>query len=193
MMHVLILILSMLPGDRGGGLSSDDLDEHIAADKRARKTCGPVSVWYCIRRFGREVPPEQIVDSAGIEAGGVTLQQLLDLCLENELPAKGISGSKRDLAELPVPAILVIGSRHAVVYEGIDAETGHIRFFEPTYGLMKTAPMAEALELWTGEAIVFEDPRPSGFLLTSLAISTACTILLLGWFVSRMKRKPFAP
>ncbi len=160
-MAAFLLLLFSPMAIEDGSLSSEELDNRVTAIVSARRRCGPTAVWYCLRRLGRDVRVQEVFDRVAVGSEGVSAQALLDLCSSFGAPAKGVFGSRQNIESLPIPSILIIDSRHCVVYEGISPSGQEVRVFEPTNAGLRTVSMEVVQRQWTGEAIVFSEPQMS--------------------------------
>ncbi len=93
-------------------MSSDDIDENVARVRVNRVACGPISVWYCLRRLGGDANVEDVIRNAQLADDGIGALQLVALCRSYGLTPRAVVCSRGSLAELPVPAILFIDDRH---------------------------------------------------------------------------------
>lgn len=164
----------LLAADAGGGISTAELDQYFALLRKRRVACGPVSAWYCLRRYGYNVPLERVMQQAPITDKGVSLEALLECIqsLEPSLKPKAVTGDPRNLETLPVPSILVLGG-HCVVYDGLDRAERQVRVFDPVGRRPANEPLDLVMKLWEGEAIVFESPQ------LSRAAFVAMTVLVV--------------
>ncbi len=188
----MIKVLIISSGLCFGGMetvSTENIDSYVNMVVRARKACGPTSVWYCLRRLGHDAQLTALWQEAKIEADGTSLQNLLDLLHAHGVSAQAVAGDPSKLADLPAPAILVVDDAHCVVYEGFESDGTGVRYFEPSVGKVRTVPWEEMQRHWTGEAIVFRPPAlPRGkFLLFGLC-GAACVLMPAAVF---RWRKPF--
>ncbi len=155
-----------------------DIDRLAAESRKTLKSCGPVSVWYCLRRLGHPVRVEDVLAAGGDERG-VQLRGLVSLAERFGARARLLSGDKANLASLPVPCILVIESNHCVVYEGLADEGRSVTVFEPYSGRTVTAPVAELEPVWTGEVVTFTDLPLSRVGFASTVVLTSLGVLAI--------------
>jgi len=147
---------------------SSDVDNYHAEMRRNRVACAPLSVWYCLGRFGKNKTVADVIARAELADDGMSLSALLTLSRDVGLFASAIVVDKFDLPSLTCPAVLILDDRHCVVFEGLVNDT-EVRVFEPTTRTVGFAPIGWVQEHWTGEAIVFAPPAhgsslPIGFL-----------------------------
>jgi hypothetical protein len=181
-----------------GAVSSDDIDAYIGQVLKARKSCGPTSVWYCLRRLGHPVKLQEIWREASIEADGVRVGDLLGLFQSRGITAQALRGDPSRLETLPTLAILIIDDQHCIVYEGLDPENNMVRYFEPALGQIRSVPREEVQRHWSGEAIVLQLPLLSlrafgavAFMGFAGIISAAAALQWL-WFPGRTFSTPAA-
>lgn len=147
------------------GVSSVDLDAFLDRAKAHQRECGPISVWYCLKRFGKSIEYERVINSTKMGAKGISLEEVRKLCDEFGLVGSCVELRSRELSRLPLTTIMVIDSNHCVVYEGIDA--GRVLLFEPSTGFWTRMAEQELHGRWTGHAIVFEPIAESNWRLVA--------------------------
>lgn len=155
------------------GVPSDELDAHLRQAEMDRKSCGPRAAWHCLRRFGRDVSFDDVSRDVGHTEKGTRLDDLVAGLRKNGLPARAVVCEPAQLAELPVPSILVIDDSHCIVYEGFEADGKTVRYYEPAHRQYKTASAGAFLRDWSGKAIVFEEPQLSPVWFAALAAVAA--------------------
>src|SRR5262245_24047886 len=173
----LVFSMALIGSGADGGFSSADIEAQIAAARKARSVCGPVCVWFCLRRLGQEADLATVVEQAEMESRGIRLDRLLSLAQSFGLPARAVVFDPKQLEAVPQPAILVIGQSHCVVLGAVDPAQGKARIFEPATGRVGDESMTRLTERWSGEAIIFADP-PMPWLRFSwlLALAASCTV-----------------
>ncbi len=184
MIKVLILSCGLCCGSLGE-VSTENIDSYVDMVVKARKACGPTSVWYCLRQLGHRVQLVDLWRESKIEADGTNLQDLLNLLHAHGVSAQAIASDPPSLKNLPVPSILVVDDAHCIVFEGLEPDETRVRYFEPSVGKVRTVSCDEMQRHWTGEAIVFGPPALSGgrFALFGL-FGVACALMppaLLHW------------
>jgi hypothetical protein len=172
----------------GPGVTSDQLDVLSARAKEAKKTCGPVAVWYRLQRGGMNLDLSQVLDQSQLTEEGISLRQLLELSRSFGLTGRVLKGDKSALENVPPLSILVITPAHCVVFEGLEKD-GSARIFEPTAGEVMSVPVEELRSVWSGEAVVFQDPSLSWIAFSALAVTSAVLVcgmvLALSWFLKQ--------
>jgi len=170
-----VLALGLVAGQ--SGITSEMLDAYEAAWRTSRKACGPVAVSYCLQRFGRAGSPAELAAQIEFGPDGVAASDLLTVAAKYGMSARALAGDPTNYEALPVPSILILDSRHCVVYEGANAN-GQIQIFEPADGQRKEAIRERLSKRWTGEVIVFDTPALSWFGFSAWAIVAMCGVLL---------------
>lgn len=126
----------------------------------------------------------------------MSLRTLLDLLGSYGVDAQGLDIDPGKLEALPVPSILVIDAHHCVVYEGMEPDGQHVRYFDPAGGRPRTYPVEEFRKHWTGAAVLFAPLPLSNLAFAATAGLAALGILLLfsaGRFLGRLRaRRPAA-
>ena len=82
------------------------LEVHIAQARRAKQNCGPIALWYTLRKQGLDVEPKEVVSRAKFEHNGTSLDQLLELSKSFGIRGRALRASKDRLRELPTSTIL---------------------------------------------------------------------------------------
>lgn len=173
------------PAQSAAGMTTDQIDAHLATIERNRVACGPNSLWFCLRQLGREHDRLALIAQAPIEENGIDLQSLLRLSETAGLPAFVTDVASRSLEDIPLPAILVVGAHHCVAFAGFTPD-GKAQIFEPSQLAFRTIEPDALLRNWNGVAVVFAEPPMSvgssilvGIFTAALtsAIVIACAIL----------------
>ncbi len=169
--------LALAPG-AGEPIASEQVV--AAADYLARrnKSCGPISAYYCLRRLGRPVNYAELSSGVALEEDGVSLGEVHRLLTAAGARAEVIRAEPDALESLPAPSILVLQSRHCVVLDGFDREAGNVRVFEPATSKGYIVRGDAIRQAWTGEAIVFDEPRLPRWKF--YATAAAAMVLVLG-------------
>lgn len=132
--------------------------------------------------MGRDVKLKEVLARAKLGDEGTNIPNLLDLLASFGMPGEILSGERSDLEALPSPSILLIGSSHCVVFEGLEDGGRTVRFFEPSNGSMRVVPREAMSRDWTGKVIVFGKPPLSwrGFLSWTTLSASSTVLLFLG-------------
>jgi ABC-type bacteriocin/lantibiotic exporter with double-glycine peptidase domain len=192
MLWAKLLILSNCcfgaPGDEH--FSEKDLDRYEAQVLKARQNCGPVSLWYCLRRFGKDVPVEQVLHQANLGDQGILLQDLLRLAESFGVPGEALRADKARLEDLSIPSIVLARNGvHCVVYDGRDPTGQQVLFFEPNEARVKSMPVEEFRKHWSGEVILFQPPQMSWKAFGSLVALSCMAVVLVGLLLDRWVRR----
>jgi ABC-type bacteriocin/lantibiotic exporter with double-glycine peptidase domain len=167
-------------------ISIEELDQHLSQIRREENLCGPRAAWYCLRRMGRPVNWREVLGRCRLGDDGMSLEDLQKLLASFEVPARGLVGGASRLDSLPVPCLLVTGSRHCIVLEGIDKANGEATFFEPARGKVITAPLAILEAQCSGEAIVFDETAMSPAAHIGYVSVGAIAVIVLWWIAGRV-------
>lgn len=115
--------------------------------------CGAACLAMICRHFGRAVSLARIRQLLHTSTDGTSLRALCAGAEELGLAARSVKASKRNLPQMPLPAIVHWEGNHWVVL--YDADENHVRVADPAAGLKKL-PRAEFEEKWTGYAALFD-------------------------------------
>lgn len=187
---MIILLLSLcLAGGPDSAISSENLDVYKVSVQRARKSCGPVALWYCLKSLGHDVAVQDVVDRTDVGEEGTSLSNLLEVSASFGLPGRAVHGDRAHLTALPTPAILIVDSTHCVVLEGTDAVGLLAHIFEPTLAHRKSVPLKELQQGWSGTAILFSDPPLSSWGFGAVVCLTALTVIGMSALLMKIARK----
>jgi len=142
-------------------------------------SCGPVSLWYCLKWYGRPEHVHDLINGIPKVPGGVQIEKLAEVSNQRGLPCNIVKHLSSDIATLPVPSILVINDKHCVVYLGVDRKTDDYLIFEPLNGRQGTEQRSNLEAAATGIALVFS-PLPSTFHAMEYGAIGSLFLLLLG-------------
>ncbi len=160
-----ILLLCAVPNvdgaDQQAGLSTAQLDSYGAAVQKARRCCGPLAVWYCLHRLGRQVDVEDVMHRIPVEEKGASLDSLGAALDDYGVAHQFLRATERNVARLPSPCILVLGGSHCIVSDGMTADGTGLRVFDPARRWLKVLPIGDLQRSWDGTCIVFAPPKPS--------------------------------
>jgi prepilin-type N-terminal cleavage/methylation domain-containing protein len=154
-----------------GQVKSSALVELAETAHKNRSACGPLAVWYVLGRLGHRRDADELIASAGLNEQGTTIRRLLEMLSENNCSARAICTDKDRLTLLPVPSILIVDKgTHCVVYDGMDDERQLAKVFETTNKEIRFVDLKQLRRTWTGEAIIFQDPRPSPYAFCAMLV-----------------------
>jgi HlyB family type I secretion system ABC transporter len=115
--------------------------------------CGAACLAMVCRYFGRAVGLSRIRQLVHTTLDGTSLRGLCSAATELGLAARSVKASSRNLAHMPLPAIVHWGGNHWVVL--FDVGASHVRVADPSLGVRRLA-LAELREKWTGYAALFD-------------------------------------
>jgi ABC-type bacteriocin/lantibiotic exporter with double-glycine peptidase domain len=175
------LVFSLWAATNGNSyLSSEELDAYVARVRAAQMNCGPLALYYCLRRQGQVIDREEVLKRAGAGEKGVKIKKLLDVSRSFGVKAKILHYDRRNTGLLPIPSILVVSSAHCIVYDGTDASGETVLIFEPYDGSVRSVPTQMIQNSWTGDVIVFREPE-----LSHLGFVVMILITAIGFIVSK--------
>jgi HlyB family type I secretion system ABC transporter len=115
--------------------------------------CGAASLAMVCRHFGRAVSLARIRQAVYVASDGASLKGICRGAQELGLAARSVKTSPRNLAQMPLPAIVHYDGNHWVVLYHVDRK--HAWVADPGIGL-KRMTRAEFEEKWTGYAALFD-------------------------------------
>jgi prepilin-type N-terminal cleavage/methylation domain-containing protein len=174
------LLLSTQPetGVASSPIKSNVLSGLAETARKNRSACGPLAVWYVLGRFGHHTDADELIASAGLHDQGITIRRLLQMLAERKCPGRAISTQSDRLTLLPIPSILIVDKgTHCIVYDGMDDMGQMARIFETTNNEIRMVSLNNLQKAWTGEAIIFDHPRPSPYAFCALCVFATLVVL----------------
>jgi HlyB family type I secretion system ABC transporter len=115
--------------------------------------CGAACMAMICRHFGRAVTLARIRQLLHTSTDGTSLRALCSGAEELGLAARSVKASARNLAQMPLPAIVHWEGNHWLVL--YDVGDQHVRVADPALGLRRIG-RAEFQEKWSGYAALFD-------------------------------------
>jgi HlyB family type I secretion system ABC transporter len=115
--------------------------------------CGAACMAMICRHFGRAVSLSRIRQLLHTSTDGTSLRALCRGAEELGLAARAVKASARNLAQMPLPAVVHWEGNHWLVLYDVDEE--HVRIADPATGSRRIG-RAEFEEKWSGYAALFD-------------------------------------
>lgn len=115
--------------------------------------CGAASLGMICRHFGREVSLAHLRQLCHTARDGTSLRGICHAATEVGLAARALKVSRRNLENLPLPAIVHWEGNHWMVL--CDVSATHVRVQDPAFGPRRLT-RAEFDQGWTGYAALFD-------------------------------------
>ncbi len=115
--------------------------------------CGAAALATVCRHYGRSVSLARIRQLVHTSIDGTSLAALCRAATELGLAARSVKASPRNLAQMPLPAIVHWEGNHWLVL--YDVGPGHVRVADPALGLRRLR-RAEFEAKWSGYAALFD-------------------------------------
>jgi ATP-binding cassette subfamily B protein len=116
--------------------------------------CGAASLAMICRHFGRKVSLARIRQLCHTSRDGTSLKALTHAATELGLAARALKVSLRNLAWIPLPAIIHWQGNHWMVL--LDVTPKCVRVADPASGTLRRIPRAEFEQNWSGYAALFD-------------------------------------
>jgi len=133
----------------------EDLWRYRGAAGRDASRCGPDCLALLLRFRNVRVPADELAKASGwSSADGTTFAGLAEAASASGVPLAGVKLGYADLLRLGSPGIVPLNYEHFILF--VAERNGKVYFVEPPDVIQSMTPK-RFLELWTGEALVFED------------------------------------
>ncbi|HTL17350.1 MAG TPA: peptidase domain-containing ABC transporter, partial [Patescibacteria group bacterium] len=116
--------------------------------------CGAASLAMICRHFGRKVSLARIRQLCHTSRDGTSLKALTHAATELGLAARALKVSLRNLAWMPLPAIIHWQGNHWMVLTDVGDKV--VRVADPATGTLRRIPLAEFEQNWSGYAALFD-------------------------------------
>src|SRR5262249_21123515 len=116
--------------------------------------CGAASLAMVCRHFGRKVSLARIRQLCHTAWDGTSLKALTHAATELGLASRALKVSLRNLAQMPLPAIIHWQGNHWMVL--IDVTADVVRCADPASGTVRRIPRQEFEQKWSGYAALFD-------------------------------------
>jgi ATP-binding cassette subfamily B protein len=153
------------PGDRDGATDPFEDEQGLFKTRRRRirkidhiqqideMDCGAASLGMICRHFGRKVSLTRIRQLCHTSTDGTSLKAMCRAATELGLAARALKVSLRNLAMMPLPAIIHWEGNHWMVL--FDVNDKFVRVADPALGIRKI-PRKEFEANWSGYAALFD-------------------------------------
>jgi ATP-binding cassette subfamily B protein len=116
--------------------------------------CGAASLAMICRHYGRKVSLARIRQLCHTARDGTSLKALTHAATELGLASRALKVSLRNLAQMPLPAIIHWQGNHWMVL--IDVAPDVVRCADPATGTVRRIPLPEFEQKWSGYAALFD-------------------------------------
>ncbi len=116
--------------------------------------CGAASLAMICRHFGRKVSLARIRQLCHTARDGTSLKGITHAATELGLAARALKVSLRNLAQMPLPAIIHWQGNHWMVL--LDVAPRSVRVADPATGTLRRIQRAEFEQNWSGYAALFD-------------------------------------
>ena len=179
-------LCAAIPGETT--VRSDRLDMVLAEWRVNRKTCAPLSAWYCLRKFGHEVTADEVTKRANDTEKGMSLAGLVALLNSYEgVSARAVRVPNGRVSDLPRPCILALQDRHCIVLDDVDERSQTAVIFERTTFSVGPEMVDRLSTSFTGTAVVFARIPISTSEFVVAVVLCAAGMFGLGLYLVRLR------
>ena len=118
--------------------------------------CGAACLVSVCRFYGLDISISEVRIMAGTDQQGTSLLGLLEAAKKLGFQAKGVSGTKKSLSQIPKPSIahvILKNQRHhyVVIYQ---TTRKYVKTMDPANGRLSRMTWAQFLEIWKGILLI---------------------------------------
>lgn len=178
------------------GVGWDELEASIRAHRNFVRMCGPLSAARMMHGLGSVMPGDYWRRCcASVEPQGVLVRKVLAWCQAADSSVQAIQCRSKNLKDclsrLRLPCILIVNeSRHCLVLEQLDRNTGRARIWDPSDLSTKQMMVEQVLSMWDGAAIIAGPVRWTNASYGLLHAGVFATQLFGIWRLLGSRRSP---
>ena len=147
----------------------------LAQDATQMVACGPQALGLVLVGHNKVAAADRVRRAKAPHAQGFSLAELKTLAHQNGVEMRGFAVTTRDLARLPLPAILHYdfgpdapakgkaahgaNNGHFVTLQGVDAKSQTVRLFDPLQQKSLRLSYAQLQRQWSGEGLALKNNR----------------------------------
>jgi hypothetical protein len=137
------------------------IERQIARHREHVRSCGPLSAVRSLRLLGQPVDIQSAMQQfRDPDPRGVPVEQVLRLCQDYRPGARLVRLPGKQFHRLTTPCILLVNQgKHALVLQSPVGATRVAEIWDPSDMRVKTVPLEQLSQQWTGDAILLR-PRP---------------------------------
>lgn len=162
-----------------------EVERQIEWHRDRSRACGPLSALYVLQQLGHRVNVSDALQRiATVDDDGMPLGDVLALCHRYEPQARLVRIADKQWRRLACPCILVVNDRHhAVVLQSYSRRGKTAAVWDPADLTVKTLPIEQLRNAWSGEAILF-----SAFPWPSILVGSFNAMMLAALFFSQWRK-----
>jgi ABC-type bacteriocin/lantibiotic exporter with double-glycine peptidase domain len=162
------------------------IEQQIQWHRERVRACGPLSAIHVLQLLGHDVDAAAILGSIkSHDNPGTPLADVLRICREHERNARIVRLPRKNWRRLECPCILIIHEgHHAVALRSLSRGHHTATVWDPGDSTVKTLPLDELEQLWTGDAILLH-----GWPWRSIALGIANVLMLSAFLVRQLRQR----